>query len=89
MEGGKRIRSHFDEFDNEKSHSATKYVRFSDEVISDDSGVVRQLDDDYKSKHTLDSDEEDEAKYEELDVNQVYLIIFHKCYFVKNLAEKH
>ncbi|VDN57931.1 unnamed protein product [Dracunculus medinensis] len=71
MEGGKRIRSHFDEFDNEKSHSATKYVRFSDEVISDDSGVVRQLDDDYKSKHTLDSDEEDEAKYEELDVNQV------------------
>ncbi|KHN80241.1 CD2 antigen cytoplasmic tail-binding protein 2 [Toxocara canis] len=58
-------------------HSRAKYARRGDannvRADSDDEGegVVSKETSDYKSKHTLDSDEEDEVKYKKLDMNKV------------------
>lgn len=67
-----------EEMSDEKAieHSRSKMARYDDKISStvaddepgDDSEVAESA---YKSKHTLDSDEEDDIKYEKLDIDKI------------------
>lgn len=60
-------------------HSREKYARYKEDEKngknSDEEENGESTMKDYRSKHTLDSDEEEEMKYKKLDVDKV-------CYFI-------
>ncbi|VDN03166.1 unnamed protein product [Thelazia callipaeda] len=65
-------------------HSRSKYVRFEEayqkeiQLYEDDNEKITQKS--YNSKHTLDSDEEEEIKYDKLDMNKACFCLFIFCF---------
>lgn len=76
-------------------HSRGKYARYQEVNTkgndSDEEDGRNDVRADYKSKHTLDSDEEEDVKYRKLDVDKVchsFLCISHFSYFISPVTSR-